>query len=69
MSGQSWKIALVLSTFQILLRLQVYAIMCYECNQFPNESRIPCPASTTVNYGSKFDVSLSETFDLMTLEM
>ena len=37
--------------------IKVLAISCYECNQFPHESKSPCPASQTVNYGFLYDVS------------
>ena len=37
--------------------IKVLAISCYECNQFPHESKSPCPASKTVNYGFLYDVS------------
>ena len=38
--------------------IRVLAIACYECNQFPNESKSPCPATKTVNYGLMYDVSV-----------
>ena len=38
--------------------IKVLAIACYECNQFPNESKSPCPATKTVNYGLMYDVSV-----------
>jgi hypothetical protein len=38
----------------------VAAISCYECNQFPTENRISCPANRTVNYGFQYDVSTQD---------
>ena len=59
------------STFTMIIRLYIHivlilsgpclirvlAIACYECNQFPNESKSPCPGKKTVNYGLMYDVS------------
>lgn len=36
------------------------AISCFECNQLPHEKQNPCPAKRTVDYGLKYDVSLSK---------
>ena len=49
------RIVLILISGPFLVR--VLAIACYECNQFPHESKSPCPATRTVNYGFLYDVS------------